>query len=519
MHRHQRNWLLEDEAQLNNFLNSLRDQFDLAEPGQSTQRISYLDTFDWRIWRKGDVLEYHEFNRQKKLVWRSIDHEKIYMEIPVDECPDFINDIPDWLMPGALYEATRPRAVVEQVLSRVQSQVYGLRDSKGKVIGRITIVRESQRHNNNRQGSVLPTRLYAEPMRGYEKAFENVKQLIDQSGLKAYGKDPLVQLLRFDDRSPCDYSTRLRLKLNPEQRADEASRQIMLQLIQMMQLNEYGIRDDIDTEFLRDYRSALHRVHSLLGQLKHVIPEDTRQRFEDDLVWLDAETSRLYELNNWLLDFDRYRGLIAEDEQLYLDELHGWLRTQRHSALMSVVQLLASDKYQKFMKRWRVFLECEIPEHSVLRWAEQPVHKVTGRRIWKTYQALLDYKDKDLPRLLQIDLARMDQLTATLFDLLTLFSMLYPHGKAIDMIRELRIFSEALAICVASQRQIQLLRSLIREMKEAGMPQKKTEAAMDELLDCMLDHQSDRLRNLKSLFVDIIGDDMRKRFRKVYGKS
>ena len=87
------------------------------------------------------------------------------------------------------------------------------------------------------------------------------------------------------------------------------------------------------------------------------------------------------------------------------------------------------------------------------------------------------------------------------------------------MIRELRIFSDALGTCVASQRQIQLLRSLIREMKEGGITQKKTEAAMDELLNCMLDHQSDRLRNMKTLFLDITGDDMHKRFKKMYGKS
>jgi hypothetical protein len=517
--RDQRNWLLENDGQLRNFLQSLSKEFNLVEAGESTQRVTYLDTFDWRIWRRGDVLEYHEIKRQKKLIWRRISHEKVYMEIPVDDCPDFINDIPDWLMPPVLYEVTKPRALVEQVLSRMQTRVYDIRDSNDKVIGRLSIAHEHQLKNNNRPGKALPMRLHAEPMRGYDKAFSGVLNLIEQTGLQGYGKDPLVQLLAIDERSPCDYTTRLRLQLQPGQRADEASRQVMLQLIQMMELNEYGIRDDIDTEFLRDYRYALQRVYSLLGQLKQVIPENTRQRFEDDLLWVEDRTSRLYELNNWLLEFENYRAMIDESQQLYLDELHGWLRTQRHAELVQVTQLMNSEEYQKFMKRWRVFLECEIPEHSVLKRAEQPVDKVAVRRIRKTYELLLKYKEKDLPRLLQIDLSKMNQVTSTLYDLLTLYSMLYPRKKALNMIKELRVFAEALSGCVARQRQIQVLRSLIRQMKQAGLQQEKTESAMAELLNCMLDHHSGCLRNLSVMFVDITSDETRKRYEKMYGKS
>ena len=517
--RDQRNWLLEDDAQLSNFLQSINEQYQLSHTAKSTQRVTYLDTFDWRIWRKGDVLEYHEFNRQKKLVWRTIAHQKVYMEIPVDECPDFINDIPDWLMPQVLYEVTRPRALVEQVSSKIETQLYDIRDSNDKIIGRLSVIREHQRLNNNRLGKALPMRLYVEPMRGYDKAFSRVLKAIEESGLAGYGKDPLVQLLAMDERSPCDYSTRLRLKLSPQQRVDAASKQIMLQLIQIMQVNEYGIRDDIDTEFLRDYRFALQRVYALLQQLKQVIPENTRQRFVDDLIWLEEKTSRLFELNNWLLDFDAYRLMVDESHRVFLDELHGWLRTQRHAELVQIAQLFASEDYTKFMKRWRVFLECEIPDHSVLKRAEQPVDKVSVRRIWKTYQLLLDYKDKDLPRLLQIDLAKMNQVTSALHDLLTLYSMLYPHGKALDMIRELRVFADALSGCVGNQRQIQVLRGLIRDMKQQGLGQDKTGTAMNELLNCMLDHQSGCLRDLAALFADITSSQTHKRYEKLYRKS
>ena len=153
--RDQRNWLLENEVQLGNFLQSIREQYHLAETAQSTQRITYLDTFDWRIWRNGDV--------------------------------------------------TRPRALVEQVCSRIKTRLYDIRDSNDKVIGRLSVVIEHQRLNNNRQGKALPMRLYAEPMRGYGKAFAAVLKVIEQSGIHGYGKDPLVQLLAMDERSPGEF--------------------------------------------------------------------------------------------------------------------------------------------------------------------------------------------------------------------------------------------------------------------------------------------------------------------------
>ena len=56
------NWLLEDDAQLQELLQQLRGKYQLSDAQESTQRVTYLDTFDWRIWRKGDVLEYHEYN-------------------------------------------------------------------------------------------------------------------------------------------------------------------------------------------------------------------------------------------------------------------------------------------------------------------------------------------------------------------------------------------------------------------------------------------------------------------------
>ncbi|MCW8962638.1 MAG: CHAD domain-containing protein [Gammaproteobacteria bacterium] len=512
-------WILEDDAQLRDLLAALGKKFAVSETGQLTQRVTYLDTFDWRIWRKGDVLEYREFGRQKKLLWRSIDHAAMHVEIPLDECPVFINEIPDWLQPKKLLKYTRPRALVEQALSRMQSHSYDMRDKDEKVVCRMAVVKENIRLNNNRTGEALPVRLQMESIRGYEKDFARIIKVINKTGLQVYGKDPLTRLLNLDERRPCDYSNRLRLQLRPDQRTDEAARQIMLQLIQMMEVNEHGIRDDLDTEFLSDYRLAIQRAHSLLKQLKQVIPEDTRTRFDHDLVWINDETRRLFELNSWLLGFNDFRELLDKNMRPHLDELLDWLRSQRQTAQQDVIKLFENKTYRQFMKRWRIYLECEVPEHSVLKHAEKPVLKIAGRQIWKTYQKLAGYRAVNEQELLQHDLPGMDEVCTTLNDLLALSRALYTDAKVARLSASMQALHAALDNCVERQIQVRSLRQFIKGMKAKGLQHKKFGQALEQLLERIQEKESACLKELQSSYTAIVQDDMHDTYQQLFKNS
>lgn len=515
----QNSWLLEDEAQLLNLLEALNNKFTVSDSSQTTHRITYLDTFDWRIWRKGDVLEYHESDKQKKLIWRTIDYRLVHVEIPVDECPDFINDIPGWLRPEPLAETTWPRALVQQVMSRTGQQTYELRDSADKVVCRLVIIREVLRHSNNRSGDALADRLQIDVMRGYEKEFRRVEKIIHKIGLDVYGRDPLVKLLNQRDRRPCDYSHNLRLQLHPNQRADVAAKQIMLQLIQMMEANESGIKEDLDIEYLKDYRYAIQRANSLVKQLKQVIPEDTRKRFSKELQWIDTETSRLQELNLWLLDFESHRQQIESDLRPNLDELHEWLFRQRHVELLKVVKLFETEHYKKFMKRWRVYLECAVPDHSVLKRAEKPVLKVAGRQIWKAYKKLAGHEDAFVMHILQSDLVEMGRTSSTLYDLLTLSRTLFPDASIATLSTALQSFRVALENCLEKQGEAQALRGFMLAMKKAGLKDKKSALAMDMLLERIMEKHTDCLSELQLAYVRIAHADMHNTYERLFKKS
>ena len=69
-------------------------------------------------------------------------------------------------------------------------------------------------------------------------------------------------------------------------RADAGARQIHSALLDIMVANEPGMRADLDTEFLHDYRVSLRRTRSLLGQIKNVFPEDAVTHFRTEFQWL-----------------------------------------------------------------------------------------------------------------------------------------------------------------------------------------------------------------------------------------
>ena len=113
----------------------------------------------------------------------------------------------------------------------------------------------------------------------------------------------------------------------------------------------------------------------------------------------------------------------------------------------------------------------------------------------------------------------MDRLAATLNDLMILLTTLSSDKQVRALYTDMQEFSGAIDVCVTQQRQIQTLRSLIRDINSRGLQEQKTGAAMDELLNCMLDRQSVCLMDLNELYLGIEGKKMYRRYESLFKKS
>jgi len=135
---------------------------------------------------------------------------------------------------------------------------------------------EKLRARNPNNGRPVPLGIYmsVEPVRGYVKAEKKACRLL-RSKFEALPPTIPLQVvgLRAIGVEPGKYSSRLRLSLSPSMTATEVARHIHLELLYKMELNEDGTANNIDPEFLHDFRVAVRRTRSALSQLdKGVLP-------------------------------------------------------------------------------------------------------------------------------------------------------------------------------------------------------------------------------------------------------
>jgi CHAD domain-containing protein len=169
--------------------------------------------------------------------------------------------------------------------------------------------------------------------------------------------------------------------------ADVGARQIQQVLLDIMVANEPGVRADLDTEFLHDYRVSLRRTRSLLGQIKNVFPTDAVTHYRNEFRWLAQATNPTRDLDVLLLSLRRMsEDLPPEDVATLVAFLS---RKQRHEHNL-LERLLASVRYRALMTGWRDFLQDAQPEVPGPPDATRPLVEVTSQRIWRLYRRLVD---------------------------------------------------------------------------------------------------------------------------------
>jgi CHAD domain-containing protein len=479
-------YLIENEETLTGLLALIRSNYLTEEAAVRPTRISYLDTFDWRAWRNDGVVEYREDKLQKVLVWRSLGDGRVIQEIPVDKKPDFLSAIPEWIRPGELQSILKMRAFIEQARSRGEIRTIDIQNKKQKVIARLEITSESLLKANNRKGKVLPLRMEFKPVTGYPKDASSILSFIEEFKIETYGKDPFIKLLELSDGKPGDYSNKPKLDMSADMRADQVCKDILLQLLDIMQKNEAGIRDDIDTEFLHDFRVSIRRSRSLMAQAGGIFPKATIQRFYKDLSWLGTITGPLRDYDVWLLAFDHYQQELPAKLREYLEPLREWLKEARAGALQDVIKVLDSKRYERFTKTWRVYLECDVPKRTVLPDAGHSILEVSGNRIWKTYRKLRKrgdvIDDKSPPDMLH-DLRKTGK---KLRYLLEFFRGLYAGDSINPMIKRLEKLQDYLGIYQDYDVQQASLQHFMQAMKDANKLCDTTQKAMQFLIDDMV---------------------------------
>jgi CHAD domain-containing protein len=346
-------------------------------------KLVMLDTFNGRIAAAGGRLTTRAENGGDRLEWHSQDRQG-RLEISVTAAVDFAWDLPCGPLRDSLEPIIDARRLLPQVEVEIQGRMLDVLDDNCKTVARIRI-EEARARSQARSGpwQRIPTLVTLTGLKGYDTAYERLLRIIESRpgikqspaglqgiALQALGVSPPRDVSKFD------------VALEPSVSADAGARQIHNALLDIMIANEPGVRADLDTEFLHDYRVSLRRTRSLISQIKNVFPEEAVTHFGSEFRWLAQATSVKRDLDVLMLSLRRMSESLAADD---LAALLAFLSRKQADAQRLLEQLLESSRYRDLLTSWRGFLQGAPAEDSEPENAARPLVEVTSARILRLY--------------------------------------------------------------------------------------------------------------------------------------
>lgn len=169
--------------------------------------------------------------------------------------------------------------------------------------------------------------------------------------------------------------------------AADALRAVLWAQYLAVRRNEEGILDGTDTESLHDFRVAVRRARSVLGQFRDVFAPEPAARLRRGLSWFGRSTGKLRDLDVYLAHEAVYRGMLSGPLAHDLTPLFDFVRREREAALRELADVMRSPDYEAALQRWR---ECVEDPAALGRRGSEPVLRLAGARVAKKCRAVLE---------------------------------------------------------------------------------------------------------------------------------
>ena len=455
---------------------------------------NFYDSFDWRLYRAGTVLEEQRCGGESRLLWRPLGSGVPLHEGP-GPVPRFARDCAPQSLRHQIQSAMGPRAFLARLVLSSRIELLQLGHGDGKTLVHVSLEENTVTSPQGGRGMGLCRRIQILALQGHEDAgcrlAADVKSVLS---LKGSTDDVMVEALRTVGERPGDYSSKIRIPLTRKTLTAEALQAILLHLLHIMEANEAGVCNDTDPEFLHDFRVALRRTRAALGQIKGVIPPKVLKRFRREFAWLGAITGPTRDLDVYLLHYDADRLSLPAELQDKLDPLHRHLLRQQQMEQAKLARALKGERYENLLREWRHFLESEAFGAGSVNGA-RPVEQTACERIWKVYRRTLkegEAIDKDSPA---EALHELRKTCKKLRYLMEFFRSLFPADEIRRLIKALKGLQENLGAFQDLQVQSAFVCQVSEEMGRAEAEDPGTKAAMAILVEKLAADQQ-KARNI-----------------------
>ncbi len=359
-------------------LSKLSKKIDFQRTTQQHTITTFYDSFDWRLYNANMICEFNHSQTSSNL--RLIDRnsgELIALQ-EMQDTPSFSGQFPEGRLRKQLEPQLEMRALLP--LSQLPHETYhaNVLNKDQKIILRIQVD----------EYEFLTDCIHLQPLKGYAKAAQKVSKLLQQSlELKPTHCTALNAALKQQHRKPKDYSSKVVIKLQPNMRADKASKVIFRHLLQAMQVNEAGTIADTDTEFLHDFRVAIRRTRACLNQMKNILPSSVIIKHSAFFAWLGQITGATRDLDVYLLNYEQYKAALPLSLREDITPLYPFLKEKQVHAQKELAKILRSAEYSKELATWEQYLKAPIEEKRKEK--KLTIKEQADQRIWKVYKRVL----------------------------------------------------------------------------------------------------------------------------------
>ena len=429
---------LPEDFNQHEFIRELQDRYCIQQEKTFREHCVYYDTFDWRLYNKSLVL----CSTAQTLLLQSLETSTVLECATITVPPVLLSDFPS----GSLQERVAPiietRALLKLFAMDAQCTHIRILNNDAKTVLRLLVEVDTLAEATD--APPFAACLWLKPVRGYDKAAKKFSKWLINKGWTIAHEHIYLQGLAAVKKQPGAYSSKIRVHLQPTLRSDAAAKIILKELFHIIKWNAEGVKNDIDTEFLHDFRVAIRRARVVLGQMKEVFPANVTAQLKKDCAYLGTITNRVRDLDVYLLHKAHYKALLSPPVRPDIEPLFAHLQRERTRAWRTLGRQLDSQTYADILRRWDAFLAQPPEGDSAAANASRPIIEVVRKRLRRRCRSIVQLGTQLLAEPDDERLHALRIACKKLRYVLECFVSLFPGKKTTVLIKHLRALQDNL---------------------------------------------------------------------------
>ncbi|NWF66661.1 MAG: CHAD domain-containing protein [Campylobacterales bacterium] len=426
-----------DITNINSFelLKELSESFNLTLSDEITEESSYFDTFEWLLYDKGVIFEY-----KNGVIFISNMQTETQIESKHAKIASILNtlDIDKLDFTFNIQKIIYPRTLSKKFSITTKLKHVEIKDDLQKTTLRVDI--KNIYGNIDKEAILIGTFLVIKPLKGYEKPLSKMVSFCENKKLEIINKNLFELILNRLNIDTNFYNPAPKPKIFPNMKPKECFKKISQQLLSVMELNENGVKKNIDSEFLHDYRVAVRKIRALLNQLKKYFSDEEYLKLKNDFKQIGFYSGMVRDLDVYLLELDNFKNMLPDSMKDDLNPLVDYLKKEQQEEHKKLSKFLSSKEYKKSIEHFKHFLEKADEEDE-----EHPaIVKIAKKKISKLHREIIEFGEMITDETPDEKLHELRIECKKIRYLIEFFEPLFDSAKLMMLVKELKILQQCL---------------------------------------------------------------------------